>query len=1277
MFKRILQRIFKFAAYTAAGLVILLAVLVGLFRLFLPRLPEYQEEIKLWASNAIGMQVEFDAMDARWGLRGPELKFYGAELIRTSNDTRAVAAREVGVGVSLIRLLEDRTLVVDTITISETSIELRQLEDSSWQVQGTPFAELFATRPPPDIGSISVIADDVSVALIRPGDERPRYFDITRIIVERDADRTAIDADLRLPASIGRSMRVSATQIASADTEPEPWHLTFETGDLDLGGLSELAPAGMPTFGSGRGRLDLDMALVGSNVLNATANLDFSSVSLGEGQTFDISGRIESTNDPDGWLLAAEDLRIASASGVWPETSLRLEASTDENGEIVVVDARASYLNLDDVGLIVDWLDDDQRRLVDELSPDGIVREFEATLSDADTDEPNYSLTAIFDGAGVAAWQHFPGIRNFTGRLRADSAGGLLDVAGEYMVLSLPEYLSLPVDIDAAEGTIIWRRSDDRITILSDNITVRNSILDSQNNIQITVQGDDAPVVDFASSWSIEDISAAKRYIPGKIMQPKLYDWFQAALVEGRMPGGTTRLIGPLDKFPFDEGEGQFLIEADVRNMTFQYLPNFPAARFSELNVVLDRMRLYTTSNRSISRGNTTIDADVEIADLREPVLTIDAFSTGTLDSLKSFAADSPVAGVFGGQLDRVTVSGEASMRLDLIVPIKDWRSFDFTASILSNNGTLAVAGLPAPVTDLSGAVTVGRQQVSSEALGGRFLGEPVSFEVRNAGEDLPRYRVVATASGIATGQALVEELGVPMRGQLGGATTYNVDILFPDSAAETPVPMSIQVSSDLAGLTIEMPEPFTKTAAESLPFDGRLDFMPGGLRITSRGQIGDNVGWDLAFESLDGAWDFDRGLLRLGSEPVAVPEVRGLHIAGTTPEVRLERWLRLGRNKNERLGLAERVRSVNLEIGTLYALGQRLEAHSVQLDRSARDWLVQVDGPLVSGSLFVPYDFEGGRSIVVDMERMILPGDDEAPERDAPAIDPRSLPALSLAAKEFGIGNRYFGNVVAEFQKTSAGLSADNLVATDPTFEIIGSAGWVAQPEDPLGSQSYITATLESTNVVETMRRLDYQPGIESADLGVLVDISWSGGPRLDFLDSMNGEVQVRLGTGQLVEVEPGAGRVFGLMSIVALPRRLSLDFRDVFEKGFGFDEIAGTFSIVDGVASTCNLGLEGPAADIAIIGSVDLVDKRYSQSAVVSANVGNALPVVGAVVAGPQAAAALLIFSQIFKKPLQEVGQLYYDVTGAWEDPAIESSNADGFAERARLTGCIEQTG
>ena len=145
------------------------------------------------------------------------------------------------------------------------------------------------------------------------------------------------------------------------------------------------------------------------------------------------------------------------------------------------------------------------------------------------------------------------------------------------------------------------------------------------------------------------------------------------------------------------------------------------------------------------------------------------------------------------------------------------------------------------------------------------------------------------------------------------------------------------------------------------------------------------------------------------------------------------------------------------------------------------------------------------------------------------------------------------------------------------------------------------------------------------------------------------------------------------GLMSIVELPRRLSLDFRDVFNKGFGFAKIAGTFRIVGGEAYTCDLSLEGPAADIGIVGRADLAGRDYDQAAVVSANFGNTLPIVGAVVAGPQVAAALLVFSQIFKKPLQEVGQVYYGIGGSWDAPVVETTTAEDFAYHGELAGCV----
>jgi len=404
------------------------------------------------------------------------------------------------------------------------------------------------------------------------------------------------------------------------------------------------------------------------------------------------------------------------------------------------------------------------------------------------------------------------------------------------------------------------------------------------------------------------------------------------------------------------------------------------------------------------------------------------------------------------------------------------------------------------------------------------------------------------------------------------------------------------------------------------------------------------------------------------------------LHIRGRAQEVRLEEWLRLSRQDDVQLGVAERVRSIELEIEHLYLLGQHLQDHRVRVDRSARDWLVQINGEMVTGSVFVPYDFAADRALVLDMERLVLPGDDaedEAdPGEDFTPIDPRGLPTISLRTAEFGLGERMFGAVEAEFRRTPEGLIADSIIARDTTFEIVGNARWVADADDPSGYRSFMTASLTSSDVDQTMQRLNYQPGIASDDMGILMDLSWSGGPRMNFLSSLDGEVKVRFGSGQLNEVEPGAGRVFGLMSIAALPRRLSLDFSDVFERGFGFDSIEGEFILDDGVAYTCNLSLEGPAAAILIVGNADLVEREYQQTAVVSANFGNTLPVVAAVVAGPQVAAALLLFSQIFKDPLQDIGQVFYSVTGSWDEPAIETSSAEGFAASGQLAGCIEPT-
>src|SRR3989337_1367582 len=113
--KKLLRMLLRYLVYVGTALVILLAVAVGLFRLFLPKLPEYQEEIKEWSHAAVRMPVECSGMDARWRLRGPELNFYDAELGSRDNSLTVLHAEEVRVGVGLMRLLLDRELVADRL----------------------------------------------------------------------------------------------------------------------------------------------------------------------------------------------------------------------------------------------------------------------------------------------------------------------------------------------------------------------------------------------------------------------------------------------------------------------------------------------------------------------------------------------------------------------------------------------------------------------------------------------------------------------------------------------------------------------------------------------------------------------------------------------------------------------------------------------------------------------------------------------------------------------------------------------------------------------------------------------------------------------------------------------------------------------------------------------------------------------------------------------------------------------------------------------------------
>ena len=222
---------------------------------------------------------------------------------------------------------------------------------------------------------------------------------------------------------------------------------------------------------------------------------------------------------------------------------------------------------------------------------------------------------------------------------------------------------------------------------------------------------------------------------------------------------------------------------------------------------------------------------------------------------------------------------------------------------------------------------------------------------------------------------------------------------------------------------------------------------------------------------------------------------------------------------------------------------------------------------------------------------------------------------------------------------------------------------------KNDLADSSQLNLKLTSNDLAGLFEDLGYQAAIHSNQVGVTGQFSWPDEPLNLSMANLQGNLNLQIDDGQLVDVEPGAaGRIFGLMSFAAIPRRLALDFSDLFGKGFDFRTISGDFSFANGIARTSNLVMQGDSALIEVTGPINLVERSYDQIVKVTPKVSSTLPLAGAVAGGPVGlgvGTAILLFDKlagdIFDRELVNLISYSYQLSGPWENPRLKVLTPD----------------
>jgi uncharacterized protein (TIGR02099 family) len=1285
----------KFARVTIAALLGLAVIVMAgaiAFQLLLRRLPSYQDEIQAWVTAELALTLDYTRLDADLSWRGPELAFSNVR-VRTAGDTTPfLTARGANVGINafdlLFRLATGRDLSVDRLTFEGTELTLVRTEDGTYRLQGAP-AQAAAREP----ASVQV-PPDIDV-LVR--DSRVLYLDASRGVawdfqdvagsLRRVDDVLTLQASARPPREFADRIEVTAQAfVADADAGAEftgDWRLSADLDNVDLAVAARVFPPSAVAPQAGRGNVAVWLEWQDGMLAGGTAELALADVELQSSlgavdsrfERIALSGNWQRTRDT--WQFALRDVAVTRAGRVWPEVAtVDIDVARDADG-VEQFALRSSFLRLEDLTPFFAPLP--ESRLLESwfaLAPRGDLSAVDVALTRNADAGIDYTVAADFAGLGIDRFEDVPGVTGLTGQVRADSRAGRLELASEGAVVDWPALFRGALPVSEVRGIVVWRAGQDSVRVVSDDLLVATPAASVRTNLELTLPMDgSSPLLDVRAGVSGFDIAAAPRYLPARKMPASVVAWLDSALRGGRATSAEVTFVGPVRAFPFDGGEGEFHATVNVENVELAFVRDWPAAEDLDGTVEFTNAQFAARGSGRVL-GNRTADVRVGIGDLRAGDFTLQASTIGGLDQVLGFLNGAPlIARYLGEDFARISApAGTGAIDLDLALPLRNRAAYRLIAGLDIIDGELAYRGFGPHVTEVRGSLALANGVLRGDGIQAIFLDGPITASVGAA--ELPGYRSRIDVDGEVTIDAIVDAFNLPYGELLAGQTAWQGTLLLPTVAGAQSLPAKVTVASNLAGVALRFPEPFAKPPGEPTNLELNMAFPQGALAID--GYLGATRRFVVDFDAIAGGggprpFEFRRAALEFGGALAEFRAERGVTLNGSLPQLKVDDWLALSRSGG---GAASANRGNNwsgafagadLDVAEFSAFGQQLGSTRVSARRRSDDWQFDLESNAIAGTFFVPLDLSGEPQVTAVMRRLYLnagDGDDDG-GGGMSDVDPRELPGLQLHADEFGVGQRQIGRLDAEILADPLGLRLVSFESATDSFTAQGSGGWFVGDE---GDTTRFAVSINSTNVGEMLDQIGVARFVEAETAEVTASVFWPGPPSGSWLDHIAGDLALRAETGSLVDVEPGgAGRAAGLLSISALPRRLALDFRDVFNRGLVFDEITADFVIVDGNAYTDNLKLTGPVAEVGLIGRTGLRDRDYRQQAVVTAEPGKVLPTVGALLAGPQVAAALLIFTRIFKKPLGGIGRASYCVTGGWGDPMVERLTNEQLEEGA----------
>jgi uncharacterized protein (TIGR02099 family) len=1260
----LIRKACKVLGLSFAGLVVLLLLLMLALKLALDRAPRYEAQIKEWVHAQTGYHIGFARVSPAFRWYGPELYFDRLEL--RSKDDQRVLARAAGgrVAADIWQLIRSGKLLAGRIEVDSPAIAVARLGPHRFAVA----SEIELGGEDSTLGTLTLNDLPAGRVVIRHAVLTMQDWNaaLPQLILQdvdidarRDSGNLALEFSALLPGVLGGTVTFKGNASGAGEVQTLAWDAVARARDISFPGWHQLLPDILSNLDAGIGAFEV--AATGHGAVLARADVDFGAINvvtqLPEGPIakFDqMNGALTLVHTGELWSLTGKRVRVGRRD---PESAFEVGWQESEAG-LLSVRASANYLRAETLLPLTGFLPQkDLRDRLRELAPSGEWTDTSIAFERGKVDDPwRMQVRAKFRRAGYASVGGAPGMRGVAGSIAGNESGGQVIIDTNVGVFHWPTQFPQAVDLERLRANVYWKRTAQELLIASPDWEVKTHDADIRGQMAWHQPADDSsPRLTLVSTISNGNVANARNYLPRGLISPGGLAWLNRAFLAGRMVRANVLFQGPVRSFPFREGGGIFLARCTIEGLTLDYSEGWRPAENLTTNAEF-RNEGMSAHLSGAHIGDFVLESgDAHFPDFSNGELRIHVNARGDAASALEYLRSTPLDAIAEHAFSSVESTGPLQARVDLFLPFKDFEHRQVLIHGRLDDANINKSGSTTMATDVTGDFDIDNGQVARADIHGQLLGGGFQMQARTP-RNKPVTRTQLEFRGTMSADALRTAFSIPAALSITGQTDWRgVLKITPEPARER----SLRLSSTLVGLEMKLPAPLDKTAPTPLPSWLEIQWPASGGPQGSFA-LGSLVSSSYALESDQSGMRLTHASMTFGAGDANAGESQILTVGGAVQRLDLGGWLRLSTPGKDGKPLSYYMRAARLDVAELDYLG--LAFHDVSLDLAVaeRNWRINIGGPNVIGAITIPSAADSAEPWNLQFDRLhfdVAGSEDSAGSAEtniSADMNARAVPAVNFHATELIMGERQFGDVTATLAKQDFGVALKSLSVAGPSFTVSAQGEWRAKD----AGVSRIKGTLASTDVQSTLKDLGYADVIEARSGKMEFDLTWDGAPTAAAFAQVIGHVQLSMEKGQVTGLKPGAGRVLGLASIAALPRRLALDFSDLTDKGLAFDSVHGDFELRDGNAYTDNVLLKGPAAEIGLIGRVGLKNKDYDQTAVVTGSVGNSLsiPVASTLVCGPVCGAAALLFTQVFKQPLKGLARGYYRITGSWDNPTVE---------------------